>query len=206
MTLFDDASKAAIYSPDFLHILKGYPSASKYLISLLDSNSALHWVDRISSTDYASYLPNDLLVKVDIASMAHSLELRSPFLDHKFVEFSARLSPELKLKGTTTKYILKRALRKILPQDVLNRKKMGFGVPLNHWFRGPLQDFARETLLSEKSLNRNYFQPEHVRRLLTEHFKGKRDHAYKIWNLLVLEIWHQVYVDGQTPATQPSGI
>jgi len=201
MTLFDDASKKSLYSPDFVHSLNGYSPADRFLNSLLERESSLHWIDRISRTDYESYLPNDLLVKIDIASMAHSLELRSPFLDHKFVEFSASLPPKLKLNGTTTKYLLKRALAKILPHDLLFRKKMGFGVPLHHWFRGPLQNFARETLLSEKSLRRHYFKPERVRQLLSEHAASKKDHAYKIWNLLILEIWHQVFVDSATPTT-----
>jgi asparagine synthase (glutamine-hydrolysing) len=123
-------------------------------------------------------------------------------LDHKFVEFSASLPTQFKLSGTKTKYLLKRALKGILPRDILNRKKMGFGVPLNHWFRGPLREFAKGTLLSEKSLKRNYFEPGQVKRLLSEHSAGRKDHAYKIWNLLVLEIWHQVFVDGATPIAQ----
>jgi asparagine synthase (glutamine-hydrolysing) len=203
MTLFDDNSKRALYTPDFTRHLKGYPTADRFLSSLLEQGSSLHWIDRISRTDYESYLPNDLLAKVDIASMAHSLELRSPFLDHKFVEFSASLPARFKLRGTKTKYLLKRALKGILPHDILNRKKMGFGVPLNHWFRGPLREFAKDTLLSEKSINRNYFEPVQVGRLLSEHSTGRKDHAYKIWNLLVLEIWHQVFVDGATPMAHP---
>ena len=206
MTLFDDRSKKALYTPEFMHHLKGNPPADRFLISLLERGSSLHWIDRISRTDYESYLPNDLLAKVDIASMAHSLELRSPFLDHKFVEFSASLPPMFKLNGTKTKDLLKRALRKILPNDILDRKKMGFGVPLNHWFRGPLQEFARETLLSNNSLKRNYFKPEQLGRLLSEHAAGRKDHAYKLWNLLVLEIWHQVFVDGATPISNASNL
>ncbi len=202
MTLFDKNSKRALYTPEFTRRLNGYPLADRFLGSLLEQGSSLHWIDCISRTDYESYLPNDLLAKVDIASMAHSLELRSPFLDHKFVEFSASLPAQFKLSGTKTKYLLKRALKGILPRDILNRKKMGFGVPLNHWFRGPLREFATGTLLSEKSLKRNYFEPGQVRRLLSEHSAGRRDHAYKIWNLLVLEIWHQVFVDGATPIAQ----
>jgi asparagine synthase (glutamine-hydrolysing) len=202
MTLFDDRSKKVLYTPEFAHHLEVNPPADRFLISLLEQGSSLHWIDRISRTDYESYLPNDLLAKVDIASMAHSLELRSPFLDHKFVEFSASLPPQLKLNGTKTKDLLKRALGKILPEDILNRKKMGFGVPLNHWFRGPLQKFARETLLSKSSLKRHYFEAEQVGQLLSEHAAGRKDHAYKLWNLLVLEIWHQVFVDGATPITQ----
>jgi asparagine synthase (glutamine-hydrolysing) len=203
MTLFDDNSKRALYTPDFTRRLKGYPTAERFLSSLLEQGSSLHWIDRISRTDYESYLPNDLLAKVDIASMAHSLELRSPFLDHKFVEFSASLPTRFKLRGTKTKYLMKRALKGILPHDILNRKKMGFGVPLNHWFRGPLREFAKDTLLSEKSIKRNYFEPVQVKRLLSEHSTGRKDHAYKIWNLLVLEIWHQVFVDGATPIAHP---
>jgi asparagine synthase (glutamine-hydrolysing) len=111
------------------------------------------------------------------------------------------LPPELKLHGTKTKYLLKRALGKILPHDILHRKKMGFGVPLNHWLRGPLQEFAKKTLLGENSLRRNYFIPEKVRQLLSEHSAGRKDHAYKIWSLLVLEIWHQVFVEGAVPTT-----
>jgi asparagine synthase (glutamine-hydrolysing) len=202
MTLFNDSSKKSLYTAEFAQHLKGCPPADRFIKHLLEEGSSLHWIDRISKTDYESYLPNDLLAKVDIASMAHSLELRSPFLDHKFVEFSASLPPKLKLRGTKTKYLLKRALGKILPRDILSRKKMGFGVPLNHWLRGPLQDFAKETLLSENSLKRNYFIPEKVRQLLSEHAAGRKDQAYKIWSLLVLEIWHQVYIEGANPTTQ----
>src|SRR3712207_1950432 len=104
-----------------------------------------------------TYLPNDLLVKVDIASMAVSLEARSPFLDHHVIEFAASLPANLKLRGRTTKYLLKKVLRKLLPEENLTRPKMGFGVPIGHWFRGRMQPFLREVLLSEKSLGRGIF-------------------------------------------------
>lgn len=195
MTLFSPADKEFLYSQDFQAGLRETPPAEAFLQDLLDRTSQLHWIDRLSSTDILSYLPNDLLVKVDIASMAHALELRSPFLDHKFIEFAASLPPQLKVSGLTTKYLLKRALKGILPDEILYRKKMGFGVPLNHWFRGSLKDFAAETLLSSRSLGRRYFQSGFVRQLLNEHSVGKKDHAYKIWNLLILEIWHQTYID-----------
>src|SRR3712207_7934082 len=96
-----------------------------------------------------TYLPNDLLVKVDIASMANSLEARSPFLDHHVIEFAASLPENLKLRGLTTKYILKKTLNKLLPSENISRGKMGFGVPIGHWFRGQLQPFLRENLLSD---------------------------------------------------------
>ncbi|MFN8009328.1 MAG: asparagine synthase (glutamine-hydrolyzing) [Terriglobia bacterium] len=204
MTLFDQQSKLSLYSPGFVQSLKMVPSADSFLKHVIEQESDLHWIDRVARTDYLTYLPFDLLVKSDIASMAHALELRSPFLDHQVVEFAASLPANLKLKGTSLKHLLKRSLAKSLPSDILHRQKMGFGVPLNHWFRGPLQNFARETLLSEKSLGRGYFEPKQINQLVSEHADGKKDHAYKIWNLLVLEVWHQVFVDRSVSTMKPA--
>jgi asparagine synthase (glutamine-hydrolysing) len=146
-------------------------------------------------TDIMTYLPNDLLVKVDIATMAVSLEARSPFLDHHVIEFAASLPEKLKLRGLTTKYLLKRVLRKLLPVENLERRKMGFGVPIGHWFRGRLQPYLRETLLAEKSLRRGLFQPEQVRNLVELHTRGERDYAHQLWTLLMLELWFQHFID-----------
>ncbi len=195
MTLFSAAEKRLLYTREFAERLREAPPAEHFLITLLDRSSQLNWVDRISSTDILSYLPNDLLVKVDRASMAHALELRSPFLDHKVMEFAASLPPKMKVSGLTTKYLLKHALSGVLPKEILHRKKMGFGVPLNHWFRSSLKEFATATLLSQSSLARNYFQRGYVQHLVSEHIERRKDNAYKIWNLLILEIWHQTYMD-----------
>ncbi|MEW5977039.1 MAG: asparagine synthase (glutamine-hydrolyzing) [Acidobacteriota bacterium] len=195
MVLFDRAEKERLYSSQFLARLEDLPSAEDFLLKLLAEGSHLTWIDRIGSVDVQSYLPYDLLVKIDIASMANSLEVRSPFLDHQFLEFAACLPAHLKCQGSTTKRILKKAFEGILPQSVLQRRKMGFGVPLNHWFRGPLQGFARETLLTGPSQKRGYFETNYVRQLLEDHVGGRKDNAYKIWNLLTLEVWHQVYLD-----------
>jgi asparagine synthase (glutamine-hydrolysing) len=142
-----------------------------------------------------TYLPNDLLVKVDIATMAVSLEARSPFLDHHVVEFAASLPEKFKLRGLTTKYLLKRMLRKLLPAENLNRRKMGFGVPIGHWFRGKLQPFLRETILAEQSLKRGLFKPEAVRQLVELHTRGERDYSHQLWTLLMLELWFQRFID-----------
>jgi asparagine synthase (glutamine-hydrolysing) len=142
-----------------------------------------------------TYLPNDLLVKVDIASMAVSLEARSPFLDHHVIEFAASLPESLKLRGVTTKYLLKRMLKRLLPAENLERKKMGFGVPIGHWFRGELQGFLRETLLSERALKRNLFKRESIARLIELHTRGERDFAHQLWTLLMLELWFQRFID-----------
>ena len=142
-----------------------------------------------------TYLPNDLLVKVDIATMAVSLEARSPFLDHHVIEFAASLPENLKLRGLTTKYLLKKVLRKLLPSENLDRRKMGFGVPIGHWFRGKMQPFLRETLLSDKALGRNLFQSEKVRQLVDQHVEGRIDHSHRLWSLLMLELWFQRFID-----------
>src|SRR5256714_14953185 len=134
-------------------------------------------VDASLLTDTMTYLPNDLLVKVDIASMAVSLEARSPFLDHHVIEFAASLPERLKLRCLTTKYILKKTLKRILPPENLKRGKMGFGVPVGHWFRGEMQGFLRENLLSEKSARRGLFRPEAVRRMVELHVRGERDYT-----------------------------
>jgi asparagine synthase (glutamine-hydrolysing) len=145
--------------------------------------------------DTMTYLPNDLLVKVDIASMAVSLEARSPFLDHHVIEFAASLPEGLKLRRLTTKYLLRRTLRKLVPSENLARGKMGFGVPVGNWFRGRLQPLLRESLLSEKAARRGFVKPEAVRRLVDEHTSGARDHTHGLWTLLMLELWFRRFVD-----------
>jgi asparagine synthase (glutamine-hydrolysing) len=152
-------------------------------------------VDALLLTDQMTYLPNDLLVKVDIATMAVSLEARSPFLDHHVIEFAASLPPKLKLRGLTSKYLLKKVLRKLLPTENLNRRKMGFGVPIGHWFRGKMQPFLREVILSDKALRRGLFKPEAVRQLVELHVRRERDYSHQLWTLLMLELWFNRFID-----------
>ena len=152
-------------------------------------------LDATLYTDLMTYMPGDLLPKVDITSMAHSLEARSPFLDHKFLEFSAGIPSNLKVKGLTTKYILKKALKKVLPADIINRKKVGFGVPVGAWFRGELKSYVNEILLSERSLKRGYFKKDALRQILSNHAEGKVNNGEKIWCLLNLELWHRMFID-----------
>jgi asparagine synthase (glutamine-hydrolysing) len=128
--------------------------------------------------------------------MAHSLEARSPFLDHEFMEFAATIPSDLKVRGRTKKYILKRALSGLLPEEILHRPKMGFGVPIDHWLRHELKDLAYDSLLSPRAIDRGYFRQESVRRLLDEHVQRKANWHYLLWTLLVLELWHRTYVDG----------
>src|SRR5205814_4021878 len=152
-------------------------------------------VDASLLTDTMTYLPNDRLVKMDIASMAVSLEARSPFLDHHLMEFAASLPENLKLRGMTTKYLLKRVLKNCVPAENLTRAKMGFGVPIGHWFRGKMQPFLRETLLSEKALSRGLFSRDRVKQLIDQHVANKVNHQTRVWSLLMLELWFQRFID-----------
>ncbi|HXL80436.1 MAG TPA: asparagine synthase (glutamine-hydrolyzing) [Pyrinomonadaceae bacterium] len=152
-------------------------------------------VDAALLTDIMTYLPNDLLVKVDIATMANSLEARSPFLDHHVIEFAASLPEKYKLRGLTTKYLLKQVLKKLLPAENVDRRKMGFGVPIGHWFRGKLQPFLRETILSESALKRGLFKPDAVKRLVELHTRSERDYSHQLWTLLMLELWFRRFID-----------
>ncbi|HWH77544.1 MAG TPA: asparagine synthase C-terminal domain-containing protein, partial [Candidatus Binatus sp.] len=142
-----------------------------------------------------TYLPGDLLVKTDRMTMANSLEARCPFLDHELLEYASRIPSSLKLKGMTTKYVLKRAFENILPREIIWRKKHGFGVPIGRWFRAGLKDFLHDNLLSPTALRRGYFDERVLRQLVGEHVSGKRDHSHRLWALLTLEIWHQLFID-----------
>ena len=148
--------------------------------------------------DTVTYLPNDILVKVDIASMANSLEVRSPFLDHEMVEFALRLPTTVKMGalGTKTKKLLRDAFADLLPEPIRRRGKMGFGVPLAAWFQRELRGLLHDTLLSPECLARGYFQPDAIRRLVEEHTRGAADHADRLWALLNLELWHREFMKG----------
>ena len=149
--------------------------------------------------DILTYLPCDLLVKVDIASMAHSLECRGPFLDHRVVELALAmpLRRKLRLRGGRSKVVLKRAFADLLPPAIATRPKMGFGVPIDRWFRGELKDELRAVLLDPVALGRGWFRPEEVARLIDEHVDSRRDHAYRLWALLMLELWARNYLDAR---------
>jgi asparagine synthase (glutamine-hydrolysing) len=191
---FSEEMKAELYTREFRgRTAEASPVA--YMQPWFSGNGELDIVDRLMMADTSNYLPNDLLVKVDIASMAVSLEARAPFLDHNVMEFAASLPARYKLRGLTTKYLLKRALRGLLPDETLRRRKMGFGVPISHWFRGELKGFLSDTILSDTALGRGYFIPDVVRRLVDEHSDGRRDYAPQLWTLLMLELWHREFID-----------
>jgi len=144
--------------------------------------------------DFKHYLADDILPKVDIASMAHSLEVRSPFLDYNLIKYAASIPYQIKMKNKEKKYILKKALNKTLPKNILYRKKTGFGVPLVHWFRKELKSLSYDVLLDKRTTKRGYFNKRAVQKILNSHNRGA-DHSYRIWNLLFLEKWFRRFVD-----------
>ena len=194
MSTFNSDLKTSLYSDSFRQELRGNQPVDLLRPWFAHVNGS-GIVDAALQADIMTYLPNDLLVKVDIATMAVSLEARSPFLDHHLIEFAASLPERFKLRGLTTKYLLKKILRKLLPSENISRRKMGFGVPIGHWFRGTMQPFLREVLLSERAVSRGLFKPEVVRSLIDQHARSERDHSHQLWTFLMLELWFQRFID-----------
>ena len=190
----DKNSKENLYTEEFKTQVKLADSA-QFLQQWFDKSNGNGIVDATMFTDQMTYLPNDLLVKVDIASMANSLEARSPLLDHKVIEFAASLPESIKLKGTENKSLLKKVGARLVPREVLYRKKMGFGVPIANWLRGELKDFLRDNLLSEKFANRGILKQSVVEKMINEHLSGEKDNYNQLWTILMLELWFQRFID-----------
>jgi asparagine synthase (glutamine-hydrolysing) len=171
------------------------PDAEHRLARHFERYAQLPWPSQMMRFDTETYLPEDVLAKVDRMSMAHSIESRVPLLDNEVIAFASTLPASLKIKNGRRKHVLKEVAGALLPAAILNRKKQGFGVPLGVWFRGNLRELFSDTLLSPTSLQRGYFQPGFVRQIVNEHVSGKRDHTLRLWQLVVFERWHQQYVD-----------
>jgi asparagine synthase (glutamine-hydrolysing) len=163
--------------------------------------AALPWPSQMMRFDTETYLPDDVLTKVDRTSMAHSLESRVPLLDNEVLAFAAALPAAMKIKNGRQKHVLKEVAATVLPQEILDRPKQGFAVPLGGWFRGRLRDLFADTLLSRPSLQRGYFRGQYVRQLLDEHLSGRRDHTLRLWQLVVFERWQQLYIDSGVDQT-----
>lgn len=191
---FDEAMKADLYTPEMRAATRGAGAPALYLDAVARA-PADDLLDRLLYTDVTNYLADCLLVKVDVASMAVSLECRSPFLDHEVMEFAASLPAAWKVRGPFGKWFLRRAYEEILPRPILERGKMGFGVPIAPWFRGEMRGYLRDVLLDPASLRRGYFRREAVEALIAEHERGARNHAHRLWALLALEMWHRVVLE-----------
>jgi asparagine synthase (glutamine-hydrolysing) len=200
MAYFKTAQRQELYRPEFAASIDA-GVAPAVIAGPYEASDAEDHVERLIDVDLQTYLPGDLLVKMDIASMAHSLEVRSPLLDHEVVELAARLPRETKVSGTETKRVFKDAVRAWLPSEILDRPKMGFSVPLRRWLQGPLRDLPGEILLDPVAVGRGMFEEKEVRRLIDEHTSGRGANENRIWALLQLELWFRSYID--TPEPKP---
>src|SRR5207248_296648 len=173
--------------------LDPYRAVGEYLAQT-DARTLL---DQLLYVDMKTYL-HELLMKQDQMSMAASIESRVPFLDHKLVEYTARLPRRLKLRGWTTKYILRRAMKGVLPEEILRRPKMGFPVPVGAWFRGRFRHVIDEYVLGERAASRGLFDAAFVREVVARHQSGAEDHSERLWSLVNFEMWLRQFVDGET--------
>jgi asparagine synthase (glutamine-hydrolysing) len=199
---FDSYGRATLYQPWVRGALAGQASAMATLVDeglahLDDAVDLMQWLD------YQWYLPGDLLMKTDIASMACSLEARSPFLDHQLIEFCAALPSAVKTDGRTRKIALREAFRGLLPQTILDRPKQGFSIPLRAWLRGPLAALARELLVDQPRGIEEFFDVAAVRRMFEAHVSGRRNHAHRLWALMLFAQWYRLMIEEQAYKMAP---
>jgi asparagine synthase (glutamine-hydrolysing) len=198
MTLYDEPIRRSFYTPNFsqqLTDISRFPETSS-------CEAALGPLDWMLRHDTLNYLPGDLLVKMDRMTMAHSLEARSPFLDHEVVQYVAQLPESYKHRGMTRKRILKIACRDLLPKQIASRPKHGFSVPVDRWFRGPLKTIAGDIIFSGSFRDRGQLSIKQVAHLWEQHQTGKKAHGDRLWALLVLELWQRQFLDRVSPAKQ----
>ncbi len=184
---FDEKAKISVYSRDFANL--ALQDTQRIFDEIASSLSAENPVEKVMETDLLTYLPGDILTKVDIASMANSLEVRSPFMDHRVVEFAASMPLSFKQNGTNRKHILIESFRQDIPEKLRERGKMGFGVPIARWLRNEWKDIAREKLLDGIAVKNGLLNREAVGSMLDSHCQLKSDSSYSLWSLLVLETW-----------------
>jgi asparagine synthase (glutamine-hydrolysing) len=206
ISIFNETRRAELYSDDFLSRLPDSDPAM-FLISGWRRAKSRDAVTKACVADLTTYLPCDILTKVDIASMAHGLEVRGPFLDYRLAEFAAALPLHLRYRRGKGKRILRAAFGDLLPAEIWNRAKMGFGVPLDHWLRGELRPLVRDLLLDSTALGRGYFRGGAVERLVAEHEKCVFDHSARLWALIMLELWHREWIDaGSAPLQRATAV
>jgi asparagine synthase (glutamine-hydrolysing) len=205
VSYFTPAAKRELYAQCFAEAVAP-KNRQRWMEDLWKEVGDLESVDAAMAVDIRSYLPYDLLTKVDIASMANSLEARSPFLDHVVMEFAARLPVHFKLRGRQSKYLLKKTFADLLPTGNIRRRKMGFGVPIARWLRSSSRELLQDTLLSHRARERGYFKSERIDCLVQEHVTEKANHSFQLWSLLMLELWQREFVDDCKPAVKDTQI
>ena len=199
VSVFDHAGRAALYSPEMARAV-GSHEAEAALLEPWREASGTDLLDQLLEVDSSVYLPGDLLAKIDVATMAYSLEARSPLLDQELMELAASIPPAQKARGAQRKIALRGALRGWVPDEILDGPKRGFELPVASWLRGDLAPYAREVLLDPGAAERGWLEPVAIERLLDEHRSGASDHGRRIWSLLTLELWARHVTD---PALEP---
>lgn len=200
VSYFDNGAKQALVTPEFVRATGGVDSYG-IVEELWERHRHTDPVNRILAVDTHSYLPGDLLPKVDITTMAVSLEARSPLLDHTFIDWAAGLGGEWKVRDGETKYLFKKALIPWLGEEIIYRDKKGFGIPLAEWLRGPLREWVEDTMHASRAVGLGWFEPAAIQRLLDEHAAGGQ-HGPRLWALLMLEMWFREVHDH--PAEVPA--
>ncbi len=195
VSIFTGLNKQLLYSEDFRRRLGGDGFIAARFRDYGMKVKTGEPLDRLLYIDSKTYLPGDILTKVDRMSMAGSLEARVPLLDHKVIDFVTRIPASMKLTGHETKHLFKRAIKDLVPEEILNRPKQGFGVPIQEWINQQLRDRLRDTLREPRTRQRGYVEPAYLDVLLDEHERGRRDHSMALWALLMLELWHRQFVD-----------
>jgi asparagine synthase (glutamine-hydrolysing) len=196
VSIFTDLNKLSLYTSDFGRQLSGDGvAAESFRLHAGRVRRGAEPLDTLLYLDSKTYLPGDILTKVDRMSMAVSLEARAPLLDHKLIEFVTRLPASLKMRGREGKYIFKRAISGLVPDEILRRPKQGFGVPLEQWINDQLRGRIRETITEGRALERGFVEKRYVNQLLDEHERGRRDHSARLWALFMLELWNRAFID-----------
>jgi len=201
VSVFTLLNKESLYDADFRRKLSQPDWVTSSFHGLAGKIKTGNSLDQLLYLDSKTYLPGDIMTKVDRMSMAVSLEARAPLLDHKLIDFVTRIPASIKLVGNETKYILKRAVADLVPQEILNRPKQGFGVPIQEWINDQLRQRMRDVLRDSRTRQRGYLNYQYVDVLLDEHERGRRDHSMRLWALLMLELWTRNFLDTPRPSS-----
>ena len=202
VSVFTSMNRRLLYSEEFTRKLEGLPSVAGKFLQYASKVKTGEDLDLLLYTDSKTYLPGDILTKVDRMSMAASLETRAPLLDQKLIEFVTQIPAAMKIVGSETKYILKRAVKDLVPNEILTRAKQGFGIPVSKWINQELRGRIRDTLSDSITRQRGYFNYSYVEVLLREHDRGRRDHSTSLWALFMLELWHRRFLDARSTVPQ----
>jgi asparagine synthase (glutamine-hydrolysing) len=202
-SFFTSLNKRSLYTTDFRAQLNGQNRPLSLFEEYAGRVSSGNSLDTLLYLDSKTYLPGDILTKVDRMSMAVSLEARVPLLDHKLIEFVTRIPAEFKMKGAETKQIFKRAVRGLVPDEILDRPKQGFGLPIQKWINQELRGYIRDVLFDTRTRERGYFNQNYVQLLYGEHDRARRDNTGHLWTLFMLELWHRTFLDAESIAATP---